>query len=53
MSSHFQLNEELDSIHADLKALDDVLIEKQGPSLSMSLSRVRNSINKVADQELH
>ena len=51
--SHFQLNEELDSIHADLKALDDVLIEKQGPSLSMSLSRVRDSINKVADQELH
>ena len=53
LSSHFQLNEELDSIHADLKALDEVLIEKQGPSLSKSLSRVRNSINKVADQELH
>ncbi|MFL2505356.1 MAG: uroporphyrinogen-III C-methyltransferase [Candidatus Azotimanducaceae bacterium] len=53
LSSHFQINEELDSIHADLKSLDDVLIEKQGPSLSRSLSRVRNSINKVADQELH
>ena len=53
LSSHFQLNEELDSIHADLKALDDVLVEKQGTSLSRSLSRVRNSINKVADQELH
>ena len=53
LSSHFQLNEELDSIHADLKALDDVLVEKQGASLSRSLSRVRNSINKVADQELH
>ena len=53
LSSNFQLNEELDSIHADLKALDDILIEKQGPSLSKSLSRVRNSINKVADQELH
>ena len=53
LSSHFQLNEELDSIHAALKALDDVFIEKQGPSLSRSLSRVRNSINKVADQELH
>ncbi|MFL2504810.1 MAG: uroporphyrinogen-III C-methyltransferase [Candidatus Azotimanducaceae bacterium] len=52
LSSHFQLNEELDSIHADLKALDDVLVEKQGASLSRSLSRVRNSINKVADQEL-
>ena len=53
LSSHFQLNEELDSIHADLKALDDVLVEKQGASLSRSLSCVRNSINKVADQELH
>jgi len=52
LSSHFQLNEELDSIHADLKALDDVLVEKQGASLSRSLSCVRNSINKVADQEL-
>ena len=53
LSSHFQLNEGLDSIHADLKALDDVLVEKQGASLSRSLSCVRNSINKVADQELH
>ena len=53
LSSHYQLNEELDSIHSELKALDEVLIEKQGPSLSKSLSSVRNSINKVADQELH
>ena len=53
LSSNFEPNEELDSIHADLKALDDVLVEKQGTSLSSSLSRVRNSINKVADQELH
>ena len=52
LSSNFELNEELDSIHADLKALDDVLVEKQGASLSRSLSCVRNSINKVADQEL-
>ena len=52
LTSHFQLNEELDSIHADLRALDDVLIEKRGPSLSRSLTYVRNSINDVADQEL-
>ena len=51
--SHFQLNEELDNIQAELKALDHILIGKQGPSLSRSLSFVRNSINKVADQELH
>ena len=52
LSSHFQVNEELDRIYSDLRALNDILIEKQGPSLSLSLSRVRRSINKVADQEL-
>ncbi len=52
LTSHFQLNEELDSIHADLRALDDVLIEKRGPSLSRSLTYVRNSINELVDQEL-
>ena len=51
LTSYFRLNEELASIHADLKALDNLLIEKHGPPLSRSLNYVRNSINKLINRE--
>ena len=49
---YLQFNAELERIHGDINALDDIVIEQKGPSLSRSLAYIRNSIKKVTGEEL-
>ena len=48
---YLQFNAELERIHGDINALDDIVIEQKGPSLSRSLAYIRNSITKVTGEE--
>ncbi len=48
---YLQFNAELERIHGDINALDDIVIEQKGPSLSRSLAYIRNAIKKVTGEE--
>ena len=50
LSPYLQFNEELERIHGDINALDDIIIEPKGPSLSRSLAYIRNLIKKATGE---